>query len=64
MKQAPTRCELVVHPEQGWDVATELAENGAGLAQCQVTLAAKICQENNIDPQALTLFTRHAYPVS
>lgn len=62
VKQAPTRCEVVVHPEQGWAVATELAEGGAaGLAQCPLTLAAKICQEYSIDPQALALFTRYAY---
>ncbi|MFC6225833.1 hypothetical protein ACFP2F_21490 [Hymenobacter artigasi] len=61
VKQQPTRCELVVHPAQGWAVATELDNGTAGLIQCQVTLATKICQEYHIDPQALTLFTHYAY---
>lgn len=61
VKQQPTRCELVVHPAQGWAVATELENGTAGLSQCPVTLAAKVCQQFNIDPQALTLFTRYAY---
>ena len=62
VKRQPTRCELVVHPAQGWAVATELPDSGtAGLALCQVTLATKICQEYGIDPTALTLFTRYAY---
>jgi hypothetical protein len=61
VKQQPTRCELVVHPAQGWAVATELEGNPTGLIQCQATLATKICQEYGIDPQALTLLTRYAY---
>lgn len=61
-RHQPTRCELVVHPAQGWAVATELPDSGtAGLALCQVTLATKLCQEYEIDPRALTLFTRYAY---
>ena len=48
VKQQPTRCELVVHPAQGWAVATELENGTAGLSQCPVTLAAKVCQQFNI----------------
>lgn len=61
VKREPTRCELVVHPAQGWAVATELEGTTTGLIQCQVTLATKICQEYGIDPLALTLLTRYAY---
>ena len=61
VKRQPARCELVVHPGQGWAVATELPDSTPGLAVCQVTLATKICQEYGIDPQDLTLFTRYAY---
>ncbi len=60
VKRQPTRCELVVHPGQGWAVATEMA-GGAGLAQCHLTLATLICQQYPIAPAALTLFTRYAY---
>ena len=62
VKRQPSRCELVVHPAQGWAVATELSDSGGpGLASCQLTLATKVCQEYGIDPEALTLFTRYAY---
>ena len=66
VKRQPTRCELVVHPAQGWAVASELPQTLQqpaliGLVQCHITLAAKICQEYNIEPSALTLFTRYAY---
>lgn len=61
VNQQPTRCELVVHPVQGWAVATELESGTAGLVQCHMTLASKICQQYNIEPQALTLFTRYNY---
>ena len=60
-KQQPARCELVVHPAQGWAVATELESETTGLSQCQLTLAARICQQYNIEPQDLALFTRYAY---
>ena len=60
VKQLPTRCELVVHPVQGWPVATELNNGTTGLIQCQVTLATKICQEFGIAPEAPTLLTRYA----
>lgn len=66
VKRQPTRCELVVQPAQGWAVATELPQTLQqpaliGLVQCHVTLAAKVCQEYNIEPSSLTLFTRYAY---
>jgi hypothetical protein len=66
VKRQPTRCELVVHPGQGWAVASELPQTLQqpaliGLVQCHITLAAKICQEYNIEPGLLTLFTRYAY---
>lgn len=58
----PTRCNLVVHPARKWAIATELTEGGyTGLAQCSITLATKICQEYDIEPEALILFTRYAY---
>lgn len=58
----PTRCSLVVHPAQKWAIATELANTAyTGLAQCPTTLATKICQEYEIEPEALILFTRYTY---
>lgn len=62
VKRQPARCELVVHPSHGWAVATELEKGVVGsLVQCHASLAAKICQEYEIAPGALTLFTRYAY---
>lgn len=59
----PTRCDLVVHPAHQWAIATELPQNGrAGINQCPQTLAAKICGEYEIDPAALVLLVRYAYP--
>ena len=58
----PTRCSLVVHPAQKWAIATELSATAyTGLAQCPITLAAKICQEYEIEPEGLILFTRSTY---
>jgi len=58
-----TNCELVVHPDQGWAVATELPEApGAGLMQSLTTLASQICTKYGIQPQRLSLFARYAYP--
>jgi len=56
--QQPTKCRLLVHPLQGWAVATELPDT-KGLVQSAPALAAKICQQYNIDPCILTLLTRH-----
>lgn len=57
----PTRCELAVHPQHGWAVATELPEVAPGLTACSLTLATKLCQEFDIAPAALVLFTRYTY---
>ena len=58
----PTRCDLLVNPAQKWAIATELTQAGyTGLAQCHITLATKICQEYEIEPETLILFTRYAY---
>lgn len=59
----PTRCNLLVHPAQGWAITTELPQAGrAGIGQCPQTLAAKICGEYGIAPAALVLLARYAYP--
>ena len=59
----PTRCDLAVHPAHQWAIATELPQNGrAGINQSPQTLAAKICGEYEIDPAALALLVRYAYP--
>ena len=59
----PIRCDLLVHPAQGWAIATELPQTGrAGLSQCPQTLAAKICGEYGIAPAGLVLLVRYAYP--
>jgi len=59
----PTRCDLLVHPAQGWAVATELPQNGrAGINQCPQSLAAKFCGEYGIALEALVLLARYAYP--
>ncbi|OGX84108.1 hypothetical protein BEN47_16660 [Hymenobacter lapidarius] len=61
----PTRCDLVVHPAHGWAIATELPQSGhAGINQCPHTLAAKICGEYDVDPAALVLLVRYAYPAA
>ena len=58
----PTRCDLLVHPAQGWAIATELHPAGQpGLVHCALTLASKICQEFRIDPAVLALLSRHEY---
>lgn len=58
----PARCNLVVSPAQGWAIATELsASGGTGLIHCHISLAARICQEYDIQPEALALFTRYTY---
>lgn len=59
-KHQPLRCSLLVHPGQGWAIATEI-EGGPGLAQSHVTLATKVCQQYGIAPEALALFTRYAH---
>ncbi len=59
-KRQPAQCSLLVHPGQGWAIATE-QPGGLGLAQCQLTLATKICQQYGIQPEALMLFTRYAH---
>jgi hypothetical protein len=56
--QQPIKCRLLVHPSQGWAVATELPDT-KGLVQAAPALAAKICQQYTIDPSFLTLLTRH-----
>lgn len=56
----PAQCSLLVHPGQGWAIATE-QPNGPGLAQCHLTLATKICQDYGIQPETLSLFTRYAH---
>lgn len=59
----PTKCDLVVSPEQGWAIATELPQAGrTSLSQCPQTLAAKICSEYGNAPALLILLVRYAYP--
>jgi len=60
-KRQPVKCDLVVHPGQGWAVATELADGGPGLVLCSLTLATSICSQYNIEPEKLALFVRYAY---
>jgi len=58
----PTLCELVVHPANGWAVATELPDaKGAGLMYSLTTLASKVCTEFEIEPAQFSLFARYAY---
>lgn len=58
----PTQCNLLVHPAQGWAIATELHKAGQTTIQfCALTLASKVCQDFNIDPTALALFSRYDY---
>lgn len=58
----PTKCNLLVHPAQGWAIATELHLAGQTPIQyCALTLASKVCQEFSIDPTALALFSRYDY---
>ena len=58
-KRQPARCELLVAPDLGWAVATELADGGPGLVKCHLTLAVRVCQHYPIEPSLLTLFTRY-----
>jgi hypothetical protein len=60
-KRQPVKCDLLVHPAQGWAVATELADGGPGLLLCPLTLATSICREYKIEPEKLVLFVRYAY---
>ena len=61
-QQKPTKCDLLVNPAQGWAIATDRPDaGGAGLMQSFAPLAAKICQEYQIDPAQLTLLVRYAY---
>lgn len=60
-KRQPVKCDLVVHPAQGWAVATELADGGPGLVMCPLTLAISICTEYRIEPEKLVLLVRYAY---
>lgn len=60
-KRQPVKCDLLVHPGQGWAVATELADGGPGLVMCPLTLATAICTQYSIEPEKLLLFTRYAY---
>jgi hypothetical protein len=61
-QRKPRTCDLLVNPAQGWAIATESADaEGAGLMQSFAPLAAKICQEYQIEPAQLTLFVRYAY---
>jgi hypothetical protein len=58
-KRQPARCELLVAPDLGWAVATQLNEGGPGLVICHQTLAIKVCQLYPIEPERLVLFTRY-----
>lgn len=62
----PVQCELLVSPQQGWAVATEHPEastlRGGPISRGVIQLAAKICQEYAIEPDALILLARYCYP--
>jgi hypothetical protein len=57
----PTKCNLLVSPAQKWAIATELPAGGTGLIHCHISLAAAICKEYDIEPEALMLFIRYTY---
>jgi hypothetical protein len=58
----PTKCDLLVNPAQGWAIATDRPDaGGAGLMQSFATLAAKICQDYQVEPGQLMLLVRYAY---
>ncbi|MBO3273102.1 hypothetical protein [Hymenobacter defluvii] len=65
VRYKPSQCELLVHPEQGWSIATELAAGpnniSVALTLCHHTLAAMICKAHKIELAHFTLFTRYAY---
>ena len=55
-------CDLLVNPAQVWAIATERPDaEGAGLMQSFAPLAAKICQDYQLDPAQFTLLVRYAY---
>ena len=56
------QCDLVVHPAQGWAIATEppLAR-GTGFNECAENLAGKICEDYDIAPTALVLIAHYVY---
>ncbi|QNE42302.1 hypothetical protein F1C16_22010 (plasmid) [Hymenobacter sp. NBH84] len=56
------QCDLVVHPAQGWAIATEPPEaRVTGFNECAENLAAKICIEYDIAPTALVLVAHYVY---
>jgi hypothetical protein len=60
--QGAMQCELLVHPLQGWAIATEQPGKGRpNLMPCAPTLAAKICREFNVPFDSLVLLTRCVY---
>lgn len=56
------QCDLVVHPAQGWAIATEPPEaGGTAFNECAENLAAKICADFDIAPTALVLIANYDY---